>query len=80
MTKLARNPPTFTMPFAPPSARIGLKVRAKSNPMSEPGPPTPTTTNRTITSHIGGTPGQRRSAAQATPMTVTIPSTRLLRR
>ena len=78
ITKLARNPPTLTTPFAAPRLRIGLKVRAKSKPISEPGPPTPMTTSRSITTAraVAG-PARAAGRAQATPMAATMPSTRL---
>ena len=57
MMKDARNPPTFTTPVAEPRLRIGLKVRAKSNPISEPGPPMAMTTTSRMTDQTGGWPG-----------------------
>ncbi len=38
------NPPTLTMPVAVPIRWAGLKVRAKSKPIMEPGPPMASTT------------------------------------
>ena len=80
ITKVAKKPPTLTIPLAEPYARMGLKLRAKSNPMREPGPPTAITSSRTTTSHTGGWPGHASSTVHTTAMAMTMPSTRLLRR
>ncbi len=68
MTNDARNPPTFTIPFAEPRLRSGLKVRAKSKPISEPGPPIAMTTTSRMTLQTGGWPGHASTIAQAIPM------------
>ena len=49
----ATKPPMLTMPAAVPSVALGLKVRAKSKPTIEPGPPTEMTTISTTRSQRG---------------------------
>ena len=55
----------LTMPCAVPSVALGLKVRAKSKPTIEPGPPTEITTIRTTSSHSGARPGSASTTVHA---------------
>ena len=59
------KPPTLTIPVAVPSRWAGLKVRAKSKPIMEPGPPTARVTTSAARSQSGARPGTSRTAAQA---------------
>src|SRR5450756_2414068 len=68
----ATKPPTLTIPLALPRRVGGLKVRARSNPTIEPGPPTASTTTRTTRSHSGARPGQSSTTAQIAMMEPTI--------
>src|SRR5450756_68108 len=68
----ATKPPTLTIPVALPRRVGGLKVRARSNPTIEPGPPTASTTTRTTSSHRGARPGQTSTTAQTVMMEPTI--------
>src|SRR5665647_2406200 len=73
----ATKPPTLTIPVALPRRVGGLKVRARSNPTIEPGPPTASTTTRTTSSHRGARPGQRSTTAQVAMIEPTIHRTRV---
>src|SRR5450756_3177889 len=73
----ATNPPTLTIPLALPRRVGGLKVRARSNPTIEPGPPTASTTTRTTRSHSGARPGHRSTTPQIAMIAPTIHRTRV---
>lgn len=76
----ATNPPMFTMPWAVPSVVLGLKVRAKSNPTIEPGPPIEITTIRTTSSHSGARLGRASTTVQIRALLAMIARTRCDRR
>ena len=57
VTSDATKPPMLTMPVAVPSRVGGLKLRAKSKPTIEPGPPTARTSTSTTSSSMRRGPG-----------------------
>ena len=69
------KPPMLTMPDAVPSVARGLKVRAKSNPTIDPGPPTEMTTTRTTSSQSGARPGRASTTDQMTALLAMMQST-----
>ena len=71
----ARNPPTLTMPVALPRRSGGLKVRAKSKPIIEPGPPRASPSTSRTSTHSGARPGQASTSVQTVTVTVRMPST-----
>src|SRR3954468_15729277 len=77
--RVAMKPPVLTMPEALPMRVGGLKVRATSKPIIEPGPPTAMSTTRTTSSHSGARPGQSSTTVHAAIAAATIQSTRVLR-
>ena len=70
----------LTMPCAVPSVALGLKVRAKSKPTIDPGPPTEMTTTRTISSHSGAGPGSVSTMVQMVALAAMMNRTNLDRR
>ncbi len=76
----AMKPPMLTMPCAVPSVALGLKVRAKSKPTIDPGPPTEMTTTRTTSSHSGARPGSASTTVQTSALLAMMASTRRDRR
>ena len=71
----ATYPPVLTMPAALPSRDGGLKVRAKSKPIMDPGWFAPITTTSVTSSHSGACPGQASTAVHAAADEATMPIT-----
>ena len=74
-SKEARNPPTFTTPFARPVASTGVNVRARSKPTIEAGPPVAMAQTRSTSNHSGDGSGRARTAPQTSAITATTAST-----
>src|SRR4051794_32014074 len=79
-TRLARNPPRFTMLWASPRVGPGVDVRAMSKPTTEPGPPAESTTTSTTSSQRGAGPGSASTAVHTTKSAAMTPSTSQERR
>ena len=58
-----------------PRVARGLKVRAKSKPTTDPGPPTEMTTTSTTSSQYGAGPGSARTAVHTAALVPMMPST-----
>lgn len=76
----AMKPPMFTMPVAVPTRIAGLKVRAKSKAIMEPGPPTASASTRAVSSGRGAGPGYTSTASQAPAISPAIARTIVDRR
>ena len=80
VTRDAVKPPMLTTPVARPSRSEGWKVRARSKPTIDPGPPIAVTTTSSTSSHSGAGPGQSSTTAQTVTIASTMPSTSCERR
>ena len=74
------NPPMLTMPCAVPSVALGLKVRAKSKPTIDPGPPTEMTTTSSVSSHSGAAVGSASTTVHIAALLAMMASTKRDRR
>src|SRR6476646_6365904 len=75
VSRLAEKPPTLTNPFARPEASFGMKVRARSKPTIDAGPPVAIRQTRTTSIHIGAGVDRARTTAQPHAITPTITRT-----
>ena len=75
VNRLAEKPPTLTKPLARPDASTGMKVRARSKPTIDAGPPVAIRQTSTTSIHTGA--GVERSSTTAQPRAIapTMPST-----
>ena len=69
------KPPMLTTPLARPVASCGVKVRARSKPTMEAGPPVAMAKTSTTSSHSGAGSERTSTAVQHTAMTATTAST-----
>ena len=75
MSRLAEKPPTLTKPFARPDASFGMKVRARSKPTIDAGPPVAIRQTSTTSIHIGAGVDRASTTAQPKAIAATITST-----
>src|SRR4249919_1165632 len=75
VSRLAEKPPTLTKPFARPDASFGMKVRARSKPTIDAGPPVAIKQTSTTSIHIGAGVDRARTTAHPVAIAATITRT-----